>query len=522
MIFSMKNSIYVFLILIAGLVFSCKENDERIAIFEDTFQLTIMDYLESKKDSFSQFIQIIEKGNLKQALSAYNPDGNGYTVFAPDNSAIEKLINESTQFSSLNDILDNPSVAASFCRYHVVNMKVRSNDFPFGAFTEPTLSGDYLIVNFILEGDTAYYKINNQSPVSRPNIETSNGFVHLLSRALEPVTFTSYKLIEQNPGVNIFKEAVDITGLRDSINFNLKIDENRLAVTVLAEPDTIYQKAGINSLNDLITLISPDNSDYTSPANPLYNYVAYHILSGNYYIDDFINRNTNYNTYSEVPIRIDGRGLDIAINPGKEIFDTLIFQGDTTIVNFIKIIYDQSNVVSQSGPIHYIDQVMKQYAPSRATTSYQFYEEPVLNNYYQEKGEFLIEEQSLNKITWSGADLFYVAGEAGSSNASNLDYLMITGDFNISYKTPRLVQGRYRVYLRAESFNSANAVVEVLIDRKKVGGMVDLSLGSTPTSPFRNIELGTIEFSRYAEHDVEIRSLIPGRLLWDYIQFEPY
>jgi hypothetical protein len=84
------------------------------------------------------------------------------------------------------------------------------------------------------------------------------------------------------------------------------------------------------------------------------------------------------------------------------------------------------------------------------------------------------------------------------------------------------VQGRYTVFLRAESFNAANAVVEVYVDRKKVGGMVDLSVGSTPTSPFRNIELGTIEFNRYAEHDIEIRSLIPGQLLWDYIQFVPY
>ncbi len=521
MIFSMKKIAYILLIFIVGIGFSCQD-EERIAIFEDTFQLTIMDYLELNEDTFSHFIEIIEKGNLKHTLSAYNPEGNGYTVFAPDNNAIEQLINESSQFSSLSDITDNPDVAAAFCRYHVVNLKVRSNDFPFGAFSEPTLSGDYLIVSFIIEPDTAYYKINNQAPVTTANIETSNGFVHMLSRALEPVTFTSYSLLDQNPSVSIFKEAVDITGWRDSINFNLKTEENRLAVTVLAEPDSIYQKAGINSLDDLISEISPDNSDYSNPSNPLYNYIAYHFLSGNYYIDDFINSNSNYNTYSEIPIRIDGRGLDIAINPGKENFDTLVSQGDTTIVNFIKIIYDQSNVVSQSGPIHYIDQVMKQYSPTRATAYYQFREEPVLNSYYQEKGEFLIEEGSLNRITWSGADLFYVAGEAGTSNASNLDYLMLNGDFVINYRIPRLVQGRYRVFLRAESFNAANAVVEVLVDRKKVGGMVDLSLGSSPTSPFRNIELGTIEFGRYAEHDIEIRSLIPGQFLWDYIQFQPY
>lgn len=517
----MKYTIYILLFILVGIGYSCQE-EERVAVFEDTLKSSIVDYLESKGDTFSYFLEILDKGSLKQTLSAYNPDGNGYTLFAPDNDAIDKLISESQQFSSLSDITDNPSVAAAFSRYHVVNMKVQSNDFPFGAFSEPTLSGDYLIVGFVIEADTSYYQINNQAPIAKTNIETSNGFVHHLSVALEPVTQTSYRLLEQNPAVSIFKQAVDITGRQSLIDFNLKLDENALAVTALVEPDSIYHKRGIYSINDLIAQISPGNSDYTNASNPLYNYVGYHLLSGNYFIDDFVNRNTNYNTFSEVPLYIDGRGLDIAINRGKEIFDTIIHQGDTTIVNFIKILYDHSNVVSQSGAVHYIDQVMKQQVPSRATTTFQFYEEPVINKYYQEKGEFLIEPQTLNRFEWSGPDLFYVAGEAGSSNASNLDYLMMTGDFNISYRIPQLVQGRYRVMLRAESFNAANAVVELYIDNKKVGGMIDLSVGSTATSPFRNIEVGTIEFNRYAEHDIELRSLIPGRLLWDYIQFIPY
>lgn len=521
MIFEMKHNIYILLLLIVGIVYSCKE-DEREAIFEDTLKLTIYDYLEQNKDIFSNFLAILEKGDLVHTLSAYNPNGNGYTLFAPDNKAIDKLISESQQFSSLNDILGDSKIAAAFCRYHVVNMRARSNDFPFGAFPEPTLSKDYLIVSFILEADTAYYKINNQASVVKTNIETSNGFVHHLETALEPVTQTTYQLLGQNLAASIFKEAVDLTGHQSAIDFNLKLDENTLPVTVLVEPDSIYQKRGIYSINDLISHISPSNSDYSSSSNPLYNYVAYHFLAGNYFIDDFVNRNTNYNTYSEVPVQIDGRGLDIAINPGKEVFDTIVHQGDTTIINFIKILYDESNVVSQSGAIHFIDQIMTQKQPSSTSVSYHFREEPLINGYYQQKGEFLIEENTLNRINWTGADLFYVAGEDGSSNASNFDYLQTEGDFSITYKIPQIVQGKYRVYLRAESFNSANAVVELFVDRKRVGGMIDLSVGSTPTSPFRNIEVGTMEFNRYVEHEVEIRSLIPGRLLWDYIQFTPY
>lgn len=35
-------------------------------------------------------------------------------------------------------------------------------------------------------------------------------------------------------------------------------------------------------------------------------------------------------------------------------------------------------------------------------------------------------------------------------------------------------------------------------------------------------ELGTINFVKYEDHLVVIKSLIPGRFSWDLIRFEPY
>jgi len=64
-------------------------------------------------------------------------------------------------------------------------------------------------------------------------------------------------------------------------------------------------------------------------------------------------------------------------------------------------------------------------------------------------------------------------------------------------------------------------VVEVFIDGKKVGGLVDLTTGGTSSSPIQRIKLGTVDFIRYDRHVIEITSLIPGRLIWDYLRFEP-
>ncbi len=514
----MKIGKYIIGLMLVLIIFSCKR-DPIEANFEDVEKSSIYDYLLENKEKYSSFISILEAGQLDKTLSAYNPDGTGYTLFLPDNAAVDNFIDENDQFSSLNDILNDQEYAAAFSRYHVVNMGVNTNQFPFGAFAEPTLSGDFLTVSFIIESDTSYYKINNQASVIFPNIEVSNGFVHEVETALKPVTLTSYQWLEQNQGYSIFKNAVDLTGLRSLMDFNLKIEEDRQPVTLLVEPDRIYNEKGINNVNDLAAFISPDDTDYTSSTNPLYNFVAYHILTGQYFIDTFEGESTNYTTNSEIPLSINGMGINIAINKGKE--DT-VYVGEQ-IVDYIGFLYDESNVITQSGAIHFIDRVMVQRTPSRATRTFEFWEEPLLNEYRQEIGTFLIEDKdALFNIEWSGADLSFVELGDQESSAWGNDYLEINGDFTISYTIPRIIQGRYRVFIGAEAYNEQNALIEVFIDGKKIGGLVDLSTGGSSNNPFQRIELGTIDFTRYSTHKVEVRPLIPGRFLWDYIRFEPY
>jgi hypothetical protein len=340
--------------------------------------------------------------------------------------------------------------------------------------------------------------------------------------ALEPITFTTYGWLQENSGFSIFKEALEITGVDKLVDFNVKDFENITPVTLLLEPDEIYNQNGIFSVQDLANLISPDDDDYTSIANPLYNYCAYHILTGNRYINDFEGTTTNYTTLSEIPLNINGDGNDLLINRGKQVFDTIISGIDTTIIDYIGFFYDESNITTQTGSIHQIDRIMKQVQPSRANVTFEFWEEPLLNEYRREPGTYLIEEkESLYNIKWEGVDLFFTKRAENMSAWSN-DYLEMDGDFRISYQIPKVVQGRYIVFLGAERFNEANALIEVYIDGKKVSSLIDLSQGGSANNPFQRIELGTVDFKRYDSHLVEIVPMIPGRFLWDYIRFEPY
>jgi len=250
---------------------------------------------------------------------------------------------------------------------------------------------------------------------------------------------------------------LDLTGVKKLVDFNIKDLENISPVTMLVESDKVYNEIGIKSVDDLARFISPNDNNYTSLSNPLYNYCTYHVLAGGRYINDFEGVSTNYTTLSEIPVNINGLGNDLLINPGKQVFDTIVSGIDTTIIDYIGFLYDESNVTTQSGAIHLIDRVMQQVKPSRAITTFEFWEEPLLNEYRTENGQYLIEDkEALNTIKWEGADLFFT--EKGNENTSawGNDYREIDGDFKISYDIPKIVQGNYKVLLGAKSFKTTN------------------------------------------------------------------
>jgi uncharacterized surface protein with fasciclin (FAS1) repeats len=492
--------------------------------FEDMIDITILDYILENEEEFSSFKRILEEGGIDKTIAAYNPENLGYTLFLPDNNAIDQFIESSTQFSSLSDLLADKEYVSAFARYHVVNKGISADDFPFGALPEQTLSKDILTVSFVVEPDTSYYKINNQAPVRLPNIEVSNGYVHVVSLALSPVTYTTYDWLEQNLGYSIFKSAVDATGLKETLDLNAKEEDiTERPFTLLIEHDTVYNRRGIFTLDDLAQRISPEQEDYTSLTNPLYNFVAYHLLNDVRFLVDFAEVSTNYSTYSDIPLNINGLGFEILINKAKQNFDTIIHGQDTTIIDYIGLYYDHSNILTQSGAIHFIDQVMEQVKPSRQIQNFQFIEESLFNELAQEPGEYIIEDPgSLEFITWRGPDLFYIKDPNENFPAWNQDFVFLDGDFSITYEIPPIVQGNYTVFLGAEAFNGDNALVEVFIDGKNLGGLLDLSSGGSTNNPFARIELGTINFLQYDRHSIEVKSLIPGRFAWDYIRFEPY
>ena len=114
----MKNNIinkYIltsFAILIFLLFLNCCE-EKKIAdrfyeqIEREGIDASISEYIESQTDTFSMSERLFEAGNLKSTLTAYNPNGNNYTLFLPTNKAFDLFIENNNSFDSFQDLLNN-------------------------------------------------------------------------------------------------------------------------------------------------------------------------------------------------------------------------------------------------------------------------------------------------------------------------------------------------------------------------------------------------------------------------------
>jgi uncharacterized surface protein with fasciclin (FAS1) repeats len=127
------------------------------------------------------------------------PAGMVIPCFFPMTSAFEKFFEKSPDYNNINDILDDEDYARILGRYHILNSEIRTNDFPFGALPDTTLSGDILTVGFVSGLDSTLYLINNLSPVILRNIQASNGYIHVLDELLEPVVLSSFELLKCQP-----------------------------------------------------------------------------------------------------------------------------------------------------------------------------------------------------------------------------------------------------------------------------------------------------------------------------------
>ena len=281
-------------------------------------------YLQTRPQ-YSQFAQIVDRAGLMNLLSSYGT----YTCFVPTNEAVDTYLKEEG-YGTMSALLQDQAQCDTIARTHLLNVLYSTYDMPNGVLTQPNMNNRYLEVSRVLDNDSnSVVYLNEMAKIyfELQDDSVENGIVHPIDHVLKSSNRMLPDVIGENPNVSIYNEALHLTGLRtrlfdykdatytqpieddgqptwhyyetggslsDPIKEYARAPEERLlGFTAFLVPDSILKakygidKASGNAMQKLYELactIYPEtintgleNAD--KPENPLYKFMAYHILN---------------------------------------------------------------------------------------------------------------------------------------------------------------------------------------------------------------------------------------------------
>ncbi|NJM85082.1 MAG: fasciclin domain-containing protein [Leptolyngbyaceae cyanobacterium RM2_2_21] len=136
----------------------------------DTSTMSIVE-IASGNPAFDTLVQAVQAANLAGTLSGDGP----FTVFAPTNDAFAQLPAGAVEALLMPE---NRDLLQRLLKYHVVAGEVMSNQLSTGKVE--TLDGGLAV------RVTSDRVIINDASVTQPDIQASNGVIHVVSRVLMP------------------------------------------------------------------------------------------------------------------------------------------------------------------------------------------------------------------------------------------------------------------------------------------------------------------------------------------------
>ena len=325
---------------------SCKEDlsEGDYAIAE---KQTISDYL-AETPNFSKFKAILDRVPLghkegASSLSAVLSARGNYTIFAPNNEAIdaylaelgvasvEQLDDEQAELIAYSCIIDNGDDSA-----------YESPDFPQGnaAFTKSDLNDRTITCDEVAADDgTTYYELNGKCRVVKFDVQLSNGYLHEVATVIAPSNEMVPDLIKMADNMHVMGVLLKATGwdakLTDFIDLDYENAEHEqtiklpnlatfpvaqhryLGYTALVETDDVYAKYNVpmpenynfdeggtcSNLQAIIDAITPiaeaaygteAKGDITNERNAVNRFVAYHFLEGKMAHNKFVSHVCEY------------------------------------------------------------------------------------------------------------------------------------------------------------------------------------------------------------------------------------
>jgi uncharacterized surface protein with fasciclin (FAS1) repeats len=499
----------LFAITVNSLLISCQE-DETLEVFFEEDELLISAYLENHSETYSTLIRILEITNLKATLNAYGH----YTFFAPDNDAFDEFLVQQGK-SSIEEF--DPAYLATLVRYHLLDIEIESSYFRDGVIQDTTYSGDQLVITFSAGGLETI--MVNDAGISERDIHVENGIIHRIDRVLTPIIGSIVDRLKEFEGYNIFSEALEISGLSDTLDI-IRIDLNkdifiRSRFTIFAEPDEVYKQEGINTANDLVAKYS-DTGDPTAEENGFYQYMAYHVLPGLYFLNEI--DSFNYSTLAENQL--------INIKVAENIYLNSV-QGDGDDQppgSSIMVIQEQSNRQAKNGVFHEIDHLLEPFLPPPVylvvdLTDYQGIS--IGQDYTEEDLE------DIPGISSEHTGIYFRNSILGDGE-TNLQTTSNSAGWLVEFELAPILRGKYDVYIHFASHRTNSNQVQGFWDGARFGPVLDFQhqrrdpeAGSWLRDFNTNNYIGRLLLTETSSHKIKFISLGGGIGNFDYLVFEP-
>lgn len=300
------------------LFFSCVDNDDDVPENMYTAQkMTAGAFLETNQDRFSEFTALLKRTPYFSLMTTYGR----YTLFAPTNDAMTQYI-QNNGYGSVAGIPQN--ICDSLARTHIIRKGAFfTSDVPEGNVglnmldQYITWSSDSDVTN----GNRLIYYVNKNSRMTEFNDSVTNGVVHIVDRVLSSSTDFLPEKMREDTTITLFCEALRLTHLDDSLHeymdehYSIGVDSVTIGTqerclnngnpymtclwvsnryfkfTAFVEPDSVYHRNGIYTIDDLKDYAKriyddtyPEDAgqydhDFTHRKNPLNRFVSYHLLN---------------------------------------------------------------------------------------------------------------------------------------------------------------------------------------------------------------------------------------------------
>ena len=316
----MKRILYILAIALS--ILACTDEIDKSNRYTFTGE-TMADFLLNRSEKYSHFINLLKRAELFSLLQTWGQ----YTLFLPDNEAIEKYLQEQDSIYHATKDSDNPiwtgvtsplpedlndSMAVVLARTHIVEGCFNTSNLGEGSVAQWNFDKHFLGINYVVEGEQYYIMINNYSRIMTRDECVENGIIHTLDKAINPASFSLPDHIGRYSYFSIFSTALQLTGLCDSLlkysdnsyiapeKYSLSgtdqfVPDNLVSVpqkrfyryTAFVESDEVFNKNGIYTIDDLVAFAEKwygveAKDDYENHRNALNRFVAYHIIEGEY------------------------------------------------------------------------------------------------------------------------------------------------------------------------------------------------------------------------------------------------